>query len=371
MISVGLCITDLNIGGAERCLFELATRIDRKRFQPCVYCLTAPKPGETTLVPSLEAAGIEVHALGARNALDFLPVVSRLAALLRVRKTQILQTFLFHANIVGRLAAKGGGVKHVVCGIRVAEQGEAWHLPPDRMTQRLVERYVCVSQSVADFCVNTARLPADKMVVIPNGIDVSRFTGVQPAGLPNVGLSGRRVVTYIGRLREQKGLAELLATASNWLPRAPDCDLLLVGAGPLEASLRRRCEDFKIEKRVHFAGWRPDIPAVLAASALLVLTSAWEGMPNVVLEAMASGLPVAVTQVEGLAELLGPGFQEQSVPYGEWAEFSALVVRILSDSGLAGRLGKANRERAEHAFTLERMVASYEQLWEGIPHASG
>ncbi len=97
-----------------------------------------------------------------------------------------------------------------------------------------------------------------------------------------------------------------------------------------------------------------------------MLTSAWEGMPNVVLEAMAAGLPVVATQVEGLDELLGPRFQEQSVPYGKWEDFSDSVVRILSDRNLANRLGRENRNRTEHQFTIERTVESYQVLWERI-----
>ena len=81
---------------------------------------------------------------------------------------------------------------------------------------------------------------------------------------------------------------------------------------------------------------------------------------------MASGLPVVATQVEGVCELLGPGFQEQSVPYGKWEDFSDSVVRILSDRNLAHRLGRENRRRTEHYFTIERMVESYQGLWERI-----
>ncbi len=367
MISVALCITDLNVGGAERCLVELATRLDKNRFVPVVYCLSAaPRPGEATLIPALQSAGLEFACLGAQRAVDFYAVAARLARMLSERKTQILQSFLFHANLVGRIAAWRGGVPHVVCGIRVAQRRSAWHRWLDRMTHGMVDRYVCVSQSVARFSASTARLPADKLVVIPNGIDVSRFSNVQPADLTNFGLSGRRLVTFIGRFEVQKGLPQLLATASDWLPRLPDCDLLLVGKGPLEMAMRRQCRIARIAERVHFAGWQAEIPAILAASSLLVLTSAWEGMPNVVLEAMASGLPVVATQVEGVCELLGSGFQEQSVPYGKWENLSNLIVRVMSDRGLADRLGRENRERTEQNFTIGRMVESYERLWEQI-----
>ena len=266
MISVALCITDLNVGGAERCLVELATRLDKNRFVPVVYCLSAaPRPGEATLIPALQSAGLEFACLGAQRAVDFYAVAARLARMLSERKTQILQSFLFHANLVGRIAAWRGGVPHVVCGIRVAQRRSAWHRWLDRMTHGMVDRYVCVSQSVARFSASTARLPADKLVVIPNGIDVSRFSNVQPADLTNFGLSGRRLVTFIGRFEVQKGLPQLLATASDWLPRLPDCDLLLVGKGPLEMAMRRQCRIARIAERVHFAGWQAEIPAILAA----------------------------------------------------------------------------------------------------------
>ena len=367
MTNIALCITDLNFGGAEHCLVELATRLDRSRFTPMVYCLSPePAPGESMLIPALLSAGVEVESLGARKAADFLGVVARLARKLRQRKTSILQTFLFHANFVGRIAAWRAGVPHVLCGIRVAERNSSWHLWLDYATQRAVEQYVCVSQSVARFAADTVRLPAHKLVVIPNGIDMSRFNQVAPANLAGLGVSARRLITFVGRLDIQKGVSRLLSLAGDWLRRLPDCDLLLVGKGPLETELRQQSEELGISERVHFAGWRPDIPAILAASSLLVLTSAWEGMPNAVLEAMASGLPVVATQVEGVCELLGPTFQEQSVLHGKWEAFSDLVVRILSNRGLAHRLGQENRTRSEQHFSIGRMVESYEALWEQI-----
>ena len=354
------------MGGAERCLVELATRLDRSRFTPVVYCLSpAPPPGETTLVPALESAGVEIECLSAESHPAFLGPSPAWPACLAAGKPSYPDVPV-PRQLCRPDRCLAPGVPRVVCGIRVAQRRPSWHLWLDRMTHRMVDRYVCVSQSVASFSASTAGLPADKLVVIPNGIDTSRFGNVQPADLTSLADSGRRLVTFIGRLDVQKGLPHLLTTASDWLRRQPDCDLLLVGKGPLEPALRRQCHEARIAQRVHFAGWRPDIPAILAASSLLVLTSSWEGMPNVVLEAMASGLPVVATEVEGICELLGPGLQEQSVPYGKWEDFSDSVVRILSDPNLADRLGRENRRRTEHQFTIEQMVESYQDLWEQI-----
>ena len=318
-ISIALCITDLDIGGAERCLTQLAVRIDRSRFTPVVYCL-GPRPvrEDASCLPALAKAGVEVHCLGGRGIWQFPAVARRLKRLLTAQKPQIVQTFMFHANLLGRIAARRAGVKAVVAGVRVAERAARWHLRLDRLTQRWVDRYVCVSQSVAEFSAKQAGLPPEKLVVIPNGIDLDKYPAGQPADLRAFGIAaGRRAVTFVGRLESQKGVDWLIATAPHWLAKLPDCDLLLVGDGPLRPSLEAAANGAGIADRVHFAGWRPDIHEILAASSLLVLPSLWEGMPNVVLEAMASRLPVVASDVEGVRELLGPNAARQTVAHGD------------------------------------------------------
>ena len=146
-------------------------------------------------------------------------------------------------------------------------------------------------------------------------------------------------MTYVGRLETQKGVRWLVETAPAWLGQLPDCDLLLVGKGPEREHLRRMSADRGIADRVHFAGWRSDVPAILARSDLVVLPSAWEGMPNVVLEAMASRLPVVASNVEGVAELLGPDADAQTVAHGDTTAFAAKVVGIMTDRGVGRRLG--------------------------------
>jgi glycosyltransferase involved in cell wall biosynthesis len=365
---IALCITDLNLGGAERCLTELAIRADRRRFSPVVYCLgPRPQRDEASCVPSLEAAGIDTHCLGARRVWQFPSVVWHLRKLLAEQEPQIIQTFLFHANVLGRIAARRGGVKAVVSCIRVAEHGSRWHLWLDRLTEGWVDRHVCVSRSVAEFSAGRGGLPREKLVVIPNGIDVDRYPARQAADLSILGVrAGCRAVTFVGRLEPQKGLRWLIETAPAWLAKLPDCDLLLVGEGSLKRSLIAQCEAARIADRVHFAGWRGDVPQVLAASSLLVLPSVWEGMPNVVLEAMASRRPIVATDVEGVRELLGPAASGQTVRYGDAQDLVNKIVHLMSHPAAALAAGDENRRRAEAKFGIARMVSAYEDLWERL-----
>jgi len=367
-IRVALCITELDLGGAERCLTELALRVDRRRFTPVVYCL-GPRPTreDASCLPALEMAGIEVHCLGGRGVWQFPIVVARLRRLLAAQNPHLVQTFLFHANLLGRIAARRARVKRVVSGIRVAERAARWHLWLDRLTEGWVDRYVCVSQPVAQFSMSRGHLPSKKLVVIPNGIDLDRYPAKQLADLTALGVpAGHRTVAFVGRLEHQKGVPWLIETARSWLTKLPDCDLLLVGKGPLEGPLAVACRAAGIAERVHFAGWRSDVPEILAAADVLVLPSVWEGMPNVVLEAMASRRPVVATDVEGVRELLGPSATQQIVRYGDTEGLSDKIVSLIRDRAVAAAVGGENRRWVEQNFPISRTVAAYEDLWASL-----
>ena len=366
-LRLALCITELNVGGAERCLVELATRLDRRRFAPVVYALAAEPPAQRpSLALQLREAGLETHFLGGRHPRHFPAVVRRLARLLQSQRAELVQSFLFHANFVARLAARRAGVPRVLSGIRVAERSARWHLWLDRLSTRLVDRYVCVSQAVADFSRDEAGLPADKLVVIPNGIDVRRFEQAEPLDLTQLGLAaGRRAVTFVGRLDPQKGLLEFLRRSRPWLERFQSHDLLLVGAGPLEAELRAEAERLAISSRVRFTGWRDDVPRILRASDLFVLPSRWEGMPNALLEAMAAGLPVVAADVEGVRELLAAGAEQQVAPRDEPAAFCNRMITLLGEPPLARQLAGQNQRRA-HDFDWQTMVAAYQRLFDEV-----
>lgn len=374
---IALCITELRMGGAERCLTQLAARLDRSQFDPIVVSLKpAPLAEDLSCVPLLQDAGIRPYFLGARRWRDLPRLLRQLTELLREHRVELVQSFLFHANLASRMSAwrasravvRSGTTCNarcrVVSGIRVAERACRWHLWLDRWTQRWVDRYVCVSQAAADFTIAKARIPSEKIIVIPNGIAWENYPAAKRADVIQFGIpSGRKVIVAIGRLEEQKGFGWLISSASVWLRPLVDCDLLVVGDGPMRAWLEQEASRQGLADRIHFAGLRADVPEILAASSLLVLASQWEGMPNVVLEAMASGLPVVATRVEGVSELLGPAFEEQSVPYGDTPALAERTARMVSDCALADRLGRENQRRVRDHFGLDRMVQAYQQLW--------
>lgn len=365
---IALCITDLDVGGAELALVELATRLDRTRFCPVVYCL-GPRPRrlEASCAARLESMGIAVHCLGARRWIDALWATRRLVLLLREQKPHLLQSFLFHANMVGRVAARWAGVPRVVASIRVAERHARWHLWLDRATSGWVDRYVCVSQAVAEFSIHQGGLPRNRVLVIPNGVDLNRYPARQPADLSQFGIPPHsKTVTFVGRLERQKGVDWLLETAPRWLDAVAEAHLLLVGEGPWYAELVASVRRMGLSGRVHFAGWRLDVPEILAASTLLVLPSRWEGMANVVLQAMASGLPVVATNVEGVGEVLVDYPDLQVVEFGDADGFARRVAALLSDPALAATLGRCNRSHVERAFSIEAVVSKFQGLWESL-----
>src|SRR5205823_2879483 len=126
-------------------------------------------------------------------------------AMLREQRADIVQTFLFHANVAGAAAARNAGVPHLVSGLRVADP-RWWRITLERSMTKSADRYVCVSQSVAEF-YRRRGFPAEQLVVIPNGINMARWRNAQPRNLSDLGVpSGRRVLLFVGRLDKQKGL---------------------------------------------------------------------------------------------------------------------------------------------------------------------
>ena len=364
-IPIAFCITDLDVGGAERALVNLVTRLDRREWSPVVFCLS----GRGALVRELESAHVPVTCLGANRDDGFfrrLRTVWRLARELRALspRPRLLQTFLFHANLAGRIAGRLAGIKRIVSGIRVAEKRARWHLCLDWLTNWLVDLNVCVSQSVADFTRERGRLRASKIIVVPNGVEYERFAQAEPADLMSLGIPREsRVIVTVGRLDEQKGHRFLIEAFSSVLREHRDARLLIVGEGPLREELQALARQLGVDDAICFAGHRDDVPALLRASQYFVLPSLWEGMPNVVLEAMAAGVPVIATSVEGVLELIEPDRTGLVVKVGNAAEIASALNRLLGASELSKQLAQAAQQAVRERFTIDNSSKKYGQAY--------
>ncbi len=356
---IAFCITDLDAGGAERALVQIVTRLDRSRWEPFVFCLS----GEGELAAVLRDAGIVVVCFGA-NKRHHLRVVWRLSRRLAKLQPTILQTFLYHANIVGRLAGKTARVPLIVSGIRVAEKRSGFRLWFDRATDWMVARHVCVSQDVAAFSAARGRLPASKLCVIPNGVDAARLAEAPPADLAQFGIPpGSRTLLFVGRLDPQKGPFVLLAAVKDLLARHADLYVLLVGDGPLREKLRGWVAKENLASRIHFGGRRSDVPSLLQASELFVLPSLWEGLPNVVLEAMAAGIPVVASRVEGVSDLLVDGRTGLIVPPNSAVLLSKAIEQVLADPAQARKMARNAQHIVQERFAWQHVIDQYEQLY--------
>ena len=204
--------------------------------------------------------------------------------------------------------------------------------------------------------------------MIPNGVDTAAFDRAAPLSRAALGLpADAHLALAIGRLDVQKGLPYLLEAAARVAAVRPDWHLALVGDGPeRSAVLARVAGDPVLAGRVHWLGKRDDVPSLLRTADLLVLASLWEGMPNVVLEAMAAGRAVVATDVEGTEELVVPGRTGWLVPPRDGPALAAALLEAAADPERRRRYGATGRARVDAEYTPDRVVDAYERLWAAI-----
>ena len=361
MIRLLFVIATLVRGGAEKQLALLATRLPRDRFDVHVAVLTHTGPLEAML----RQAGVAVTLIGKRWKLDPLSYW-RLRRLMKSLRPDIVHTWLFAANAYGRQAAYSAGVRHIVAGERCVDPWKgAWQLAIDRALAKRTERIVTNSTGVKDFYVGRG-LPAEKFVIIPNGIDpltvddpVTRAALLTELGLP----PDARLIGAVGRLWPQKRVKDLIWAADLLKSTRDDAHLLIVGDGPQRWRLERYREQNQITDRVHFLGERDDVPRLMPHFDVLWLGSEYEGQSNAIMEAMAAGVPVIATDIPGNRDLVVPEITGYLVPLGERYEFARLTHALLGDEPLRRRLGDASRERILSEFTVEKMVERHVALY--------
>lgn len=366
----------LVVGGAERTLVDLVNEMDRDRYEITVWTvfdanpLANELPSDITL-RSLSSGGKVVNDSieGVSNPLAVLLAPVRFWAAARREDPDLIHSFLFIDNIIARVA----GVLcsgRVITGVRcVPDERSAVRSILDRATVSLSDVIVSNSRAGAEFAENHGA-PADAVEVINNGRDIASFGNAQSAR-PRLGLDDDDVVVgTVGRLLERKGQFDLLDAWVTIRDRYPDATLLLVGDGPDREALEDHARELDVADSVRFLGTRQDVPELLAAMDVFAFPSHFEGLPGALIEAMASGLPIVATPVDGNGELLDNYHSALFVSVESPDELAWATIRLLEHDNFATTLAETAQRRAKSQYTVERMVEQFELLYDRLEQKS-
>ncbi len=362
MIHLELLIPTLVQSGAEKQLVLLATGLPRAEFNVQVTCLTSGGPYEA----ALHDAGIPVTVLGKKFQFDPLAFF-RLRKHLRQRQPDILHTWLFAANSYGRLALPRGTNTRVIVSERCVDSWKSWQLQIDR---RLVSRTDCLvgnSQAVVDF-YRPLGYPDAKLRVIPNGVEMppaprqTRAQFLKELKLPE----DAKLAMFVGRLAPQKRVTDLLWSIQLLRQVDPRAYLVVVGDGPLRASLEQFAREVEAFSHVRFVGHRSDAASLLHHADVVWLSSEFEGMSNSLMEAMACGCPIVASAIPPNQELIQHGIHGYLVNVGDTAGFAQFTLKLLNDSDLAAQLGTAAQERVATELSVPRMIERYVELYRDL-----
>ena len=363
-------------GGTERQFVNLGLALNPERFDLRFGC-THPwghflKEVEEREIPVMS------YPIGSFASARCLAQQVRLARYLAQQDIQIVQGYSFYGNVFALPAARLAATPVMIASVR--DQG-AYLTPRQKLVQRLVCRMAdCVlvnAEAIRDWLIADGFEP-EKIVVIPNGIDVARFRRPVDGEGPRreLGIApDAPLVTMVSRLSPTKGVEHLLDAIAATAVTHPKLRALIVGEGLVAQdgvvmqdrvyldSLIARAKRLGIADRVIFTGYRSDIPALLAETTVFALPSLTEGLSNVVLEAMAAGLPVIATRVGGTPEIIRDGQNGLLVPPSDPTALKAALTKLLDDPALANGLGASARRSVEERFSMARMVSSTEALY--------
>jgi glycosyltransferase involved in cell wall biosynthesis len=358
-------ITGIDRGGAEGHLFELVRHQRASGMTVAVAYLR----GQGYFSGALRGLGAEVHPMGLRFYGDPRPWL-RLRQLTSGGDFDLLHAHLPPAELYARLALLGLDALPVIITKHNDERFSPgpFQRPLGRWVGKRAGHVIAISGAVNRYMAGPALgLDAGRLSTIHYGIDAAPFAAVADAEVAALrgawGLARDALaIGFVGRLVEQKDLDTLLGAFALFAPRCPQARLVIVGRGPLDSRLRRRALELAIDDRVVWAGFRDDIAAVMAAFDIFALSSKYEGLGLVLLEAMAARRPVVATRVSAIPEVVADGETGILVGPGDPEALAAAFER-LQDHALRARLGEAGRLRVLGRFTLEQMCRATDELY--------
>lgn len=370
-----LVITRLELGGAQGVVLHTARKLDRTNFEVAL----AWGPGDL-----LDSEAVAIDDLGLFEVPPLVRPVSPVsdlrafAGLRRVIRTfrpDVVHTHSSKAGILGRLAARREKVPVVVHTIH-GFGFTPLQPPPMRVAFRTVEKalarwtdhFVTVSECDRRRGVELGLFPEERATVIRAGIDLAAFSTASGGaavrellGIP----SQAPLVTQIGNFKPQKAPLDFVRVAAVVAAQCPEAWYVMVGDGPLRPAAEELARSLGVADQMVFCGWWDDVPALLETTTVSVLTSVHEGLPCSVVEALAAGVPVVATAVDGTPEVIAPGVNGYLAPVGDIGALAQFVCRLLNDPDERARMADAAREGLGD-FDRDFMVQQQEELYRWI-----
>ncbi|MFN8455458.1 MAG: glycosyltransferase [Anaerolineae bacterium] len=366
-------IDSLGLGGAERLLPIYLQHLDTGRFEPRVCALHVKD--NNRLAADIERLGIPVDLLALRHLRD-LPAAGQLLRYLRQQQTDLLHTQLEFADTLGSLAARWLGLPSVSTLHTFDDPPKGsrtyWRLKLRWWSlAHFCDRIIAVSEGTRQHHLRVGGLPPHKVITLYNGIDLSRFEHVakidrstirQTLSLP----PDAPVLVTVAVLRPPKGIQYMIEALPAILAQAPDTHYLIVGSGEHQNALQDLARQTGVTERVIFAGARPDIPDLLAASDLFVLPTLTEALPTVLAEAMAAVKPIVVSNVGGVPEMIEHHHNGLLIPPADPARLAQACLQLLQNPDQARRMACAGREIVEQRFNIQRQAQRLAELYEEL-----
>jgi glycosyltransferase involved in cell wall biosynthesis len=357
----------MGMGGADKQLLSAAQEMRARGRDVIIVSLTELGP------MGLEARslGIPTESLEMRRGIPDPRGFIRLVQLVRTWKPDVLHSHMVHANIMARALRLFVPIPAMVSTIHSIQEGGCLRMAAYRLTNRLVDQVTIISEAAADRFITEGIVPRELVRVIPNGVDTDLFREVPAEAREGVrrslGLEREFVWLAVGRFEIAKDYPNMLHAFARVRERHPRSVLLLVGRGSLQAETEALVQALDLGGQVRFLGVRDDVPEVMSAADGYVMSSAWEGMPMVLLEAAAAGLPIVATRVGGNHEVVCDEKSGFLIPPRAPDLLGLGMLRLMGASEAQRRsMGERGREHVRANYGLGRVVERWEEVYREV-----
>jgi glycosyltransferase involved in cell wall biosynthesis len=364
--------TSMGMGGADQQLLSAAQELRPRGHEVRIVSLTALGP----MGLKARSIGIPTDSLEMRRGVPDPRGLVRLGRMVRAWRPDVLHSHMVHANLMARALRLFVPVPVMVSTIHNIYEGGALWMTAYRLTNSLVDHVTIVSQAAADRFIREGIVPRERLRVVPNGVDMAQFrsvaAGARESLRRSLGLEDEFVWLAVGRFEIAKDYPNMLRGFARVRERHPGAVLLLVGRGSLQGETEALVRDLGLGGSVRFVGVRNDVPEFMSAADAYVMSSAWEGMPMVLLEAAAAGLPIVATAVGGNHEVVSGEESGFLVPPRDGDALGAAMLRMMGLSEAERRsMGARGREHVRNTYSLIRVVERWESLYREVLERKG